>query len=266
MPAPAVQQSLAVELALLDPDAQRRMDLELPSVRTAQPPDANPLSRRQPVPGLGQMFSLVLLDAIQDLDRLPRGQACAASGRLVQCAKAAAGTRDGPAGHKSGNASLPWAFAAAAGLFWRHHPPGQTCLARLEHKQGKGQAWAGRTHQLARAVSDLLQRDTGFARDQCLTRARSRAGEPDASLDPQGISLHPCPWHPWPCLRPSTRSRTWARLPEPVRWLGDPLGLWSMRRASATVAVCCPSPEPGSHWPTMPVPPPFCRGRYEGTE
>ena len=196
-PAPAVQKSLAVALALIDHDAQLLMDLELPSVRTAQHHDANTLYRRQTVPGLGTMGSLGLLDAIHDIDRLPRVQDCASSGRLVTCATASAGTRDGTSGTKIGHASLTWAFAEAAGLFLRHHPQGQTCLARLEHQHGKGKALTVLAHQLARAVSDMLQRDTVCDMDKFLNSERSRAGEPDASLDHPGISLHTCPWNTW---------------------------------------------------------------------
>jgi hypothetical protein len=32
------------------------------------------------------------------------------------------------------------------------------------------------------------------------------------------------------------------------------------------VPVCCPSPEPGTHWGTITVQPSFCIGRYEGTD
>ena len=32
------------------------------------------------------------------------------------------------------------------------------------------------------------------------------------------------------------------------------------------VPVCCPSPEPGTHWGTIIVQPSFCIGRYEGTD
>src|SRR4030095_4480210 len=35
---------------------------------------------------------------------------------------------------------------------------------------------------------------------------------------------------------------------------------------SPTVPVCCPSPEPGTHWRTVPVQPLLCIGRYEGTD
>jgi Transposase IS116/IS110/IS902 family len=166
------------------------------------------------------MFSLGLLDDIHDMDRFPRVQDCASSCRLVQCAKASAGTRSGTSGTKIGHASLTWAFSAAAVLFLRNNPQGQTCLARLEHKHGKGKALTVLAHKWARAVYDMLQRDTGFDMDKFLNSSRSRAGEPDASLDHHGISLHPCPWNPWTLLRHRTRSRTLARLPAPLRLIG----------------------------------------------
>lgn len=72
--------------------------------------------------------------------RVPRGQDVVSSCRLVQCATASAGTRDGPSGAKSGHASLTWAFSAAAVLFLRAHPAGQQYLDRLEKKPGQGTA------------------------------------------------------------------------------------------------------------------------------
>jgi Transposase and inactivated derivatives len=260
-PDPAGQKSIAVDLALIDHDDQLLMDLELPIVRTAKPHDANTRYRRPTVPGIGKRFSLVLLDAIHDMDRFPRGQDFASYCRLVQCAKASAGKRDGTSGTKIGNASLTWAFSAAAVLFWRNHPTGQIFLARLEHKHGKGKALTVLAHKLARAVYDMLQRDTVFAMDKFLNSERSRAGEPDASLDHHGISLHTCPWNTWTLLRHRTRRRTLARLPDPVRLMGYPLWLWYMRRESSTVSVGCLSPAPGSHWRTRHGQPPFCRGR-----
>jgi hypothetical protein len=113
--------------------------------------------------------------------------------RLVKCAKASAGKRSGTSGTKIGNASLTWAFSEAAVLFLRNHPKGQICLARLEHKHGKGKALTVLAHKLARAVYDMLQRDTVFDMDKFLNSSRSRAGEPDASLDHHGISLNTCP-------------------------------------------------------------------------
>jgi hypothetical protein len=73
--APAVQKRLAVDRALLDHSDRWRRDLGRSIRTTATPQAANPRSRLRPVPGLGEMLSRVLRDAIHDLQRVPRGQA-----------------------------------------------------------------------------------------------------------------------------------------------------------------------------------------------
>ena len=45
-------------------------------------------------------------------------------------------------------------------LLLRNHPAGQTYLARVEKKQGQGNALTGLAHNLARAVYDMLKRHT----------------------------------------------------------------------------------------------------------
>jgi len=155
LPAPAVPKSIAVDLALIDDDDRLLSDRELSSVKTARQHEAHTLSRRQTVPGMGQMFSLVLLYAIHAIQRCPRGQDFVSYCRLVQCATEAAGKRYGTAGKKRGNASLQWALSAAAVLLLRHHAQGQQCWARLENKHGKGQALTVLAHQLARAVYSM---------------------------------------------------------------------------------------------------------------
>jgi hypothetical protein len=45
-------------------------------------------------------------------------------------------------------------------------------------------------HQVARAVYGMLKRQTACAMDKFLHGSGSRAGEPDASLDRDGMSLH----------------------------------------------------------------------------
>jgi hypothetical protein len=59
-----------------------------------------------------------------------------------------------------GHASLTWAFAAAAALFRRHNPQAQQYVAKLETKHGKGNALTLLAPKLARAVYDMLKRDT----------------------------------------------------------------------------------------------------------
>src|SRR4029434_10592259 len=54
--------------------------------------------------------------------------------------------------------------------------------------------------------------------------------------------------------------------PSPARLIGRLLPLLYKRRESQRVAVCCPSPEPGTHWRTEDVQPSFCGGRDEGTD
>jgi hypothetical protein len=60
-PAPAVPTSIEVDLALIDDDDQRRTALALHSVHTATHHDAHPFSRRQSLPGGGNILALVRL-------------------------------------------------------------------------------------------------------------------------------------------------------------------------------------------------------------
>jgi Transposase/Transposase IS116/IS110/IS902 family len=188
-PDPAVQKSIEADLALIDHDERLLSDLALYIVQLAKHHEANAFYRRRSIPGVGKIRALVRLYEIHDIHRFPRVQACVSDGRLVNCAKEAAGKRDGRMGAESGNACLKWAFAEAAVLFLRNNPAGQKVLARLERKQGKGKALTVFAHQLARAVYDLLRRETAFNRDKFLNQSRDGAREPDASLDAHGISL-----------------------------------------------------------------------------
>jgi transposase len=129
-PDPAVQKSMAVDLALLGSDDPLLNDREWHSVKAAKPHDATTLSLLQTVPGIGNILSLVLLSEIHDIQRFPSVQDFVSYGRLVTCAKASAGTRDGTAGAKMGHASLTWAVSEAAVLFLRDHPAGQKYLTR----------------------------------------------------------------------------------------------------------------------------------------
>jgi transposase len=139
-PDPAVQKSVAVDLALIDYDDRLLSDVELTIVQTAKQHDAQTLYRLQSVPGIGKILSLVLLYEMHDITRFPRVQDFVSSGRLVKCAKESAGKRYGTSGAQIGNAYLKWAFSEAAVLFLRNNPAGQNYLARLEHKHGKGKA------------------------------------------------------------------------------------------------------------------------------
>ncbi len=83
-------------------------------MQTAKQQDAQTFYRLQSVPGSGTMLRVVRLDEMHDITRFPRVQDFVSSGRLVTCAKASAGNRDGPSGTKIGHAYLTWAFSEAA--------------------------------------------------------------------------------------------------------------------------------------------------------
>jgi transposase len=191
---PAVHKSRDMDLARLDAYDQRLRAVELALGHMAKQHEAHTLDLLRPVPGIGKILRLVLLDAIHDICRFPRVQEFGAYGRLVTCAKESAGKRDGPSGQTIGHAHLKGAFSEAAILFLRNNPAGQQYLARLAKNQGKGKAWTVLAHQLARAVYSLVQRHTAFDLDQVLNEERSGAGEPDASLAPNGMSLGPARW------------------------------------------------------------------------
>jgi transposase len=116
-PDPAVPKRIAVDLALIGHDDQRRRDVELSILTTAKQHHANTRSLLRTVPGIGEILSLVLLYEIHDLQRFPCVQDFVSYCRLVKCAKESAGKRYGTSGSKIGNAYLKWAFSEAAVLF-----------------------------------------------------------------------------------------------------------------------------------------------------
>jgi hypothetical protein len=187
--APAVPKSLAVDWALSPSDDPRLRAGALSRVQAATHPDAHPRSLWQTVPGIGQLLRLVLLYDMHALARFPPGQDVGSSCRLVTCAKAAAGTRVGTSGKNIGHAHRQWAFAEAATLCLRHHPAGQHSRARLENKHAQGNALPILAHPLARAVSAMRKHQTACHLAPFLQSEGSRVGEPDASLDTQGMSL-----------------------------------------------------------------------------
>jgi transposase len=187
--APAVQKSIAVDLALIGYYDELLRDVELPIVKTAKHHDAQTLYLLQTVPGIGKIRSLVLRYEIHDIDRFPRVQDVASYCRLVTCAKESAGKRSGTSGSKIGNAHLQWAFSEAAVLFLRDNPAAHQWLARLEKKHSKGNAVTILAHKLARAVSSMLKRRTALDLETCLHASGRGADERHASLDSAGMHL-----------------------------------------------------------------------------
>jgi hypothetical protein len=123
--------------------------------------------------------------------------------RLVTCAKESAGKRYGTSGTKSGNAYLTWAFAEAAVRFLRHHPAGQTYLARIENKHGQGTALTVLAQKPARAVYDLLKRGVAFDLHAFRQSSGRGVGEPAAALGRDGRA-----WPPWAASIHPVRRRT----------------------------------------------------------
>jgi transposase len=158
----AGHQSSAVDLSLLAYDEHLLRAWELFLLKAAQHHDANTLDLLRTGPGIGKILSRVLWYESHDIDRWPRVQEVASSGRLVKCAKQAAGKRSGPCGTNIGNAQLQWAFSEAAVLFLRDHPEAQTCLVRSENKPGTGKALTILAHKLARAVYSIGKPQDGL--------------------------------------------------------------------------------------------------------
>ena len=188
-PDPAVQQSIAVDLALIGHDDQLLRDVELSILNTAKQHNAQTLYLLRTVPGIGEILSVVLLYEIHEITRFPRVQDFLLYCRLVKCTKASAGKQYGTSGTKIGNAHLKWAFSEAAVLFLRANPAGQKSLTKLEKKHGSGTALTLLGQKLGRTVYDMLQRQTAFDMDKFLNGEGSGADEPYASLDHHGLSL-----------------------------------------------------------------------------
>ncbi len=159
---PAVQKSVAVDLALIDHLDKTLNDLELTITRLAKQHDANAFYRLRSVPGIGKILALVILYEIHDISRFPRVQDFVSYCRLVKCAKESAGKHYGYSGQKIGNAFLKWAFSEAAVLFLRGNPDAQHYLSRLARKHGKAKALTILAHRLGRAVYHMLRRKEAF--------------------------------------------------------------------------------------------------------
>jgi transposase len=165
---PAVQETIEVDLALIDHYESLLRDAERCIRNTAQQRDSNTRSLRQPLPGLGESLGLVPRYAIHDVRRFPRVQDFVSHRRLVKRAKESARKRYGTAGTRIGKADLKWAFSEAAVRFLRTNPAGQHYLARLEKKHGRGKALTVLAHELARAVYYMMKRGVAFDRNALL--------------------------------------------------------------------------------------------------
>src|SRR5262249_26666265 len=114
---PSVQQSAAVDLAVIDVLDEQIAALEFYLTRTAQVDDVQTYHRLQTIPGVGKVLALVLLYEIHDIARFGTEGQFLSYARLVRCAHESAGKQRGTGNRKIGNAHLRWANACAACLF-----------------------------------------------------------------------------------------------------------------------------------------------------
>jgi Transposase IS116/IS110/IS902 family len=152
VPAPAIPKRLEGDRPLMGHDDRRLTGVDLPLVQTAQAHEAPTFSRVRSSPGGGTIRALVRLSERHEIRRFPRVQEFVSSGRLVQWAKASAGTRSGSSGTTMGHAALTRAFSEAAVLFLRNNPAGQKSLTRFARNHGTGTALTILAHPWARAV------------------------------------------------------------------------------------------------------------------
>src|SRR5438552_4123659 len=159
---PSVQQSAAVDLAVVDRLDELIGALELYLTRTAQVDDVQTYHRLQNIPGVGKVLALILLYELHDVQRFERAGQFLSYARLVRCAHESAGKKLGSGGKKIGNAHLRWAFAEAACLFLRCSDRAKQWQERQLKKRCAGRVLAVLAARLARAVYQMWRKREAF--------------------------------------------------------------------------------------------------------
>jgi Transposase IS116/IS110/IS902 family len=260
-----VQQTIAVDLALLTSDDARRKDLELALLTTATHPDAQTLSLLHTVPGIGTILRRVWRSDMHRIDRFPRVQACASSCRLVTCRQASGGKRVGTSGTHIGHAHLTWACAEAAPRFLRHTPQGQTLLSRVEKRPDQGNALRILAPTRGRTVYGMRQRQGAFALERVLQSSGSSAGEPGASLDAEGRRLERACAKPSPAASVNAKAGRGPVSLSPGDCLAPHSGACLRGVCSPPVAWAAPPPSPALPGASTTRRQAYGIGRYEGT-
>ena len=159
-----VQQTMAVDVALVDVYDPLLAALERSIEQTAHGHDPVSLALWRTIPGVGTILALVRRYELEPIARFPRVQAFVSSCRLVTSAKESNGKRYGPSGKQIGNAHLKWAVSEAAVLLLKHHEPAQKDLAKLATRHGQGRRCrSSPTHGDGRSMScaSSTSRSTG---------------------------------------------------------------------------------------------------------
>lgn len=161
-PDPAVQESIRVDLELIDHLDQLIEELNVRVERAARIDDPQALMLLKTVHGIGRILALAILYEIHTIDRFESvGDFCSYA-RLITSKHESAGKTSGKSRRKIGNEHLKWAFSEAATLFLRGNPAGMKYKKRLEKKHGKAIAMAILSHRLGRAVYYMLKRGRAF--------------------------------------------------------------------------------------------------------
>ncbi len=158
----SVQQSAAVDLAIIDALDEQVSALELYLTRTAKVDDVQTYHRLQTIPGVGKVLALVLLYEIHDIRRFGSEGQFLSYARLVRCAHESAGKHLGSGGKKIGNAQLRWAFAEAACWFLRCSERAKKWKEKQLKKRSEGRVLAILAARLARAVYHLWRKGQAF--------------------------------------------------------------------------------------------------------
>ncbi len=154
----SVQKTITVDLELIAYDDRVLRKLEWHILKTAKAHDATALHILRALPGIGKIFSLVLLYEVQDIRRFSRPQQLASYARLIRPVKESGGKRTGSSNAKIGNAYVKWAFSEAVVVFLREPRDAQPYIRRLERKDGKDNATGILAHRLGRTVYYRLTR------------------------------------------------------------------------------------------------------------
>jgi transposase len=158
----AVQESIRVDLELIDHLDMLIEDLNALIERTARVHDPQALMLLKTIHGTGRILAMVILYEIHTIDRFETVQQFCSYARLATSRHESAGKKSGKSKRKIGNQHLKWAFSEAAALFLRGNPEGMKYKKRLEKKHGKAKAMAILSHRLGRAVYFMLKRGKAF--------------------------------------------------------------------------------------------------------
>ena len=174
----SVQQSVRVNLAVIDCLDEQTAQLELYLVRTAKVEDVQTYHRLQTIPGVGKVLALILLYEAHNMLRFDNAGQFLSYCRLVRCQHVSAGKVVGSGGKKIGNAHLRWAFGEAACLFLRASERARQWKERQTKKRGAGKALGILAAKLARAVYHLWRKQQAFDEERFWSGQAQPAARP----------------------------------------------------------------------------------------